>query len=130
MASPEERREIRDYKDLIAWQKSRAFCKVVYDATRSFPKDELYGLTQQIRRCSVSVPSNIAEGYGRGSQGDYIRFLLMARGSQYELETQILIAQDLGYLPGEVDVRLLADLKECMRILQGLINSLGGSCHR
>jgi four helix bundle protein len=89
---------IRSYRDLVAWQQARILVKATYVATKLFPKEETYGLTQQIRRAAVSVPSNIAEGYGRGSRKDYVRFLLTARGSLYELQTQLLLAQDLGYL--------------------------------
>ncbi len=100
--------------------------KRIYGATRLFPKDELYGLTQQIRRAAVSVPSNIAEGYGRGSLGDYIRFLQVARGSLFELETQVILANDLEYLTEEQTDSLDEDIQECARILQGLIASLKG----
>lgn len=90
--------EIRSYRDLVAWQKAIALSKRVYGATKLFPKEETYGLVQQIRRAVVSIPSNIAEGYGRGGRMDYIRFLYMARGSLYEVETHTLISRDLGYL--------------------------------
>ncbi|MDP6044643.1 MAG: four helix bundle protein [Phycisphaerae bacterium] len=117
---------VRNYKDLAAWRKARALVKRIYGATRLFPKDELYGLTQQICRAAVSVPSNIAEGYGRGSLGDYIRFLQVARGSLFELETQVILANDLEYLTEEQTDSLDEDIQECARILQGLIASLKG----
>lgn len=118
--------EISDYRDLVAWRKARALVKRIYGATRLFPKDEMYGLTQQIRRASVSVPSNIAEGYGRGSLGDYIRFLQVARGSLFELETQVILANDLEYLTEKQTDSLDEDIQECARILQGLIAKLKG----
>ena len=118
--------EIRSYRDLAAWQKARALVKRVYGATALFPSDESFGLVRQIRRAAVSVPSNIAEGYGRGSLGDYIRFLQVARGSLFELETQIILANDLEYLTEEQTNSLTEDIQQCARILQGLIASLKG----
>ncbi len=116
--------EIRSYRDLVAWQKAMALAKRTYGATKLFPKEEMYGLVQQIRRAAVSVPSNIAEGYGRGSRMDYVRFLYTARGSLYEVETQTLIARDLGYLTDKQSDSLLEDADECSRLLGGLIKSL------
>jgi len=116
--------EIRSYRDLVAWEKTRALIKRIYGATALFPKDECFGLTQQVRRAAVSIPSNIAEGYGRGSLRDYIRFLQMARGSLFELETQIILSNDLRYLTHEQMLSLIEDIAECSRILQGLIASL------
>ena len=116
--------EIRSYRDLIAWQKAMALAKRVYGATKLFPKEEMYGLVQQIRKAVVSVPSNIAEGYGRGSRMDYVRFLHMARGSLYEVETQTLISRDLDYLTDKQSDSLLEDANECSRLLGGLIKSL------
>src|SRR5215216_3360360 len=90
--------EIKSYRDLIVWQKSISLVKGVYVVSQSFPKEEQYGLTNQMRRCAVSIPSNIAEGYGRNSTGDYKRFLQVAVGSLYELQTQIEIAFNLDYI--------------------------------
>ena len=116
--------EIRSYRDLVAWQKARHLVKAVYEATRRFPTEELYGLTQQVRRAAVSVPSNIAEGYGRGSRKDYVRFLQTARGSLYEVDTQMLLAKDLGYL-GRAEVEAMQGLiEECSKVLHGLISAL------
>lgn len=96
----------------------------IYRLTSKFPKHELYGLSQQIRRAAVSVPSNIAEGKGRYSDRDFVRFLLVARGSLLELETQLIIAQELGYLSeGDAD-GLLRTAETVGRALSGLINSL------
>lgn len=87
----------KSHRDLIVWQKALSLVKATYQLTSSFPKQEIFGLTSQIRRAAVSVPSNIAEGYGRRSDGDFARFILISRGSLLELETQLLIAKDLGF---------------------------------
>ena len=119
-------KRIRHYRDLVAWQKTMALAKRVYGATELLPKSEDYGLKQQLRRAAVSVPSNIAEGYGRGSRRDYVNFLRTARGSLYELETQVLLAQSLDYLTRRQAESLLEDSAECSRVLNGLIGSLSG----
>ena len=88
----------RDYKDLTVWQKAIDLVADAYRATREFPKEEVYGLTLQLRRCAISVPSNIAEGQGRLTRGEFRQFLGHAKGSLAELETQLIIAEKLGYL--------------------------------
>src|SRR4051812_44925939 len=94
----------RNYRDLVAWQKSMELVAEVYRATRGFPREELYGLTNQVRRASASIPSNIAEGEGRGTNADFVRFLRIAYGSLREVETQFLIAERLDYLqPGTAE---------------------------
>ena len=116
---------IDDYKDLIVWKKAMELTKTAYLLARRLPKEENYALGDQIRRSSVSIPSNIAEGYGRTSQRDYARFLSMARGSSYELETQILLCIDLGYVQ-EKDAAIAVGLcKEVARILTRIIQNLG-----
>ena len=122
MGEPKGR--IRDYRDLLAWQKTRALVKSVYAITRGFPKEELFGLTQQMRKAAVSAPSNIAEGYGRGSRKDYTRFLQIARGSLYEVQTQLLLAQDLGYLKDGQVAPVEQEIIQCCRLLHGLLRSL------
>ena len=112
------------YNDLIAWRKAMHFVREVYDSTRSFPKEELYGLTNQLRRAAVSVPSNIAEGQARFSPKEFRQFLSHARGSLVEIETQVLIAQDLGYLSSIRSADLLREASELGRILNGLIASV------
>ena len=87
----------RKYQQLIVWQKAMMLVNHIYELTLAFPNDEKFGLTSQLRRAAVSVPSNIAEGSGRGSDKDFCRFLFHARGSLTEIETQLLIAQQLGY---------------------------------
>ena len=86
------------YQDLIAWQKAIVFVKLVYAATANFPPGERYGLTSQMRRSAISIPSNIAEGQGRTTPGEFRQFLGQARGSLYELETQIVLASELGFI--------------------------------
>ena len=93
----EEKHKIRTFRDLLIWQKSIKLVTRIYEVTRSFPKEEAFGLTSQMRRCSVSIPSNIAEGHGRNSTGDYLRFLQIATGSLCELQTQLVIANNLSF---------------------------------
>ncbi len=113
------------YKDLIAWQKAMDLVAEVYLATREFPTEERYGLVSQLRRAAVSIPSNIAEGQGRLTTGEFRHFLGQARGSLCEVETQLLIAHKLGFL---ADVQpILLRLAEVGRILNGLISSLATS---
>ena len=113
----------RSYRDLIAWQKAMDLVISVYRATRDLPGEERFGLTAQMRRCAVSIPSNIAEGWGRGDNQDFTRFLTIARGSLLELSTQIDICQRLGY-SGAWEP-LLEGADEVRRILHGLIKSRG-----
>ncbi len=87
--------KVKNYRELVVWQKAMTFVELVYRATRQFPREELYGLTNQLRRAAVSVPSNIAEGQGRFSTREFLSFLSIARGSLREAETQLMIAQRL-----------------------------------
>ncbi len=115
---------VQSYRDLIAWQKSMALVMEVYRSTRGFPATEIYGLTSQLRRAAVSIPSNVAEGQGRRSTGEFKQFLGHARGSLSEVETQILIARDLCYLSPEQSESLLFRTAELGRIIHGLLVSL------
>ena len=115
---------LRSYQELIGWKKSMALVRGIYRSTQSFPKEEIYGLTSQPRRAAVSIPSNIAEGQGRLSRGEFKQFLGHAKGSVFEVETQLLIARDLGYLGDEATHTLLEQVKEVGRILGGLLSSL------
>ena len=90
---------IKTYRDLEVWQKAMSFVEDVYKAVRTFPREEQYGLADQIRRAAVSIPSNIAEGFGRDSNAEFLRFLSISRGSLYEVSTQLEIARRIGYLP-------------------------------
>jgi four helix bundle protein len=112
------------YKDLIAWRKAMELVNTVYDATDNFPKREIYSLTDQIRRAVVSIPSNIAEGQAHYSNREFLRFLRHSRGSLAELETQLLIAKQRGYLSDLKVAELLKHADELSRILSGLISSL------
>lgn len=120
---------VESYKDLIVWQKSMQLVRLVYVLSDSFPTKEMYGLTSQIRRASVSIPSNIAEGSRRGSRKDYRQFLLVAFGSGSELETQLEIAAMLGFVSAENnDMKLaLSLLSEVMKMLNALIQKLAES---
>jgi len=109
---------------LLVWQKSMVLVTNVYKASKSFPKDETYGLTSQIRRCAVSIPSNIAEGYGRNSTSDYIRSLHIAIGSLYELQTQLEICLNLRYLSKGNFENLYESSKEIERMLSSLTKKL------
>jgi four helix bundle protein len=112
------------YRELIGWQKAMELVQAIYRETRLFPADERFGLTLQMRRCAVSVPSNIAEGQGRGTPAEFIRFLRIANGSRQELETQIILAKNLGYIDPECCEALLACSEKIGRVLSGLIRSL------
>ena len=112
-----------DYKNLQTWQKSIELVTEIYRVTRPFPKDELFGLSSQMRRAAVSVPSNIAEGKGRHSIKELIQFLYKARGSLLELETQILIAQKLKYVDSTEGKQLNVRTLEIVRMLNGMIRA-------
>ena len=116
---------MRNYRDLFVWQKSMALVTEVYSITRLFPKEELYGLASQIRRSAVSIPSNIAEGYGRYSTNDYTRFLQIAIGSLYELQTQLEICLNLGYLSKDTFEKIYEQSREIERMLSSLIKKVG-----
>ena len=118
---------VQSYRDLIVWKKSMSLVLDVYRSTNSFPKTETYGLATQLRRASVSIPSNIAEGQARLSTAEFKQSLGHARGSLMEVETCILLAQELGYLERDQSESLLAGSAEVGRILNGLLNSLGRS---
>ncbi|HMJ07573.1 MAG TPA: four helix bundle protein [Pyrinomonadaceae bacterium] len=113
-----------NYKDLIVWQKSIALVKGIYKLSSAFPSEERFGLVSQIRRAAVSVPSNIAEGQARRTTGDYVRFVSMAEGSLAEVETQLIIAIELGFC-GKTDVQECFALQdEIRRMLNALRRSL------
>jgi len=114
----------KDYRDLIAWQKAMELVESVYSATKDFPREEVYALTSQLRRAAVSVPSNIAEGQGRTSSKEFLKFLSIAHGSVRELETQIIISGRLGYLTTDRVEAILNMSAEVGRLINGLSNSL------
>ena len=114
--------QVRSYKDLIVWQKAMDLVEMVYQVTKSFPKEELYGLTSQVRRAAISIPSNIAEGHARNSTAEYKNFLSIARGSLAEVETQLLIARRLGYINAEKLDQLISLQMEVNKMTNALIN--------
>jgi four helix bundle protein len=119
-----ETKKVKTFRDLLVWQKAMRLVTDVYRFTKAFPKEETYGITSQIRRCAVSIPSNIAEGHGRYSTNDYVRFLDIATGSLFELQTQLEIAKNLEYLR-EVDFLSLHELtREIERMLSSLKSKL------
>ncbi len=126
-----EKKKIQSHRDLIAYQKAYQLALDVYQATRQFPASELYGLVSQMRRSSVSIPCNIAEGYERGHRKEYVHFLRIARGSSSELETLISLSKDLGYVGAREFERLNGLQDEVARLLRRLIASLSptrGGC--
>jgi four helix bundle protein len=115
---------VKTFRDLVIWQKSMNLVTQIYDITKRFPKDEKYGLTLQIRRCAVSIPSNIAEGYGRKSTQDYLRFLQISISSLYELQTQIEIGLNLKYLSNEDFDKVYELSREVERMISSLCKKI------
>jgi four helix bundle protein len=111
-------------ENLIVWQKSIELVKLVYRLTADFPKEELYGLTSQMRRAAVSIPANIAEGKGRSHKKEYVQFLYTARGSTYELSTLIVVAKEVGLLTAENAREGNEDIVEILAMLNGLISAI------
>lgn len=115
---------MHNYKNILSWQKSMVLVKDIYTVLKALPTEEKYGLISQIRRCAVSIPSNIAEGSGRGTKKDFKRFLEIAISSSFELETQLLICVDLNYInANEIDL-LMKKVIEVQKLIYGLINTL------
>ncbi len=112
------------YRDLIVWQKSMKLIVLVYQISKHFPVNEKFGLTSQIQRSAVSIPSNIAEGYGRNSLNEYIRFLNISNGSLCELQTQIEIAYNLKFMKKEMFLKLYENSREIERMMSSLIRKL------
>lgn len=115
---------VKNYKELSVWQKAVSLSITVYRITNRFPDSEKFGLTGQLRRAVTSIPANIAEGWGRGSTGEYVKSLLISRGSLMELETYSLIAAELGYLSREQLATLQNSVEELGKMLNGLIQAL------
>jgi len=113
-----------DFKNLIAWQKAMDLVDEVYEVTKTFPREEMFGLTSQLQRAAVSVASNIAEGQARFSTPDFRRFLRMARGSLAEVQTQLLVAERRRYLTSPKCRALEEHIEELARIINGLLRSL------
>jgi four helix bundle protein len=117
--------KLQSYRELEVWKKAITFVTVIYAITNTFPKSELYSLTNQIRRASVSIPSNIAEGWGRYLTKQYIFFLRVSRGSLLELETQLIIARNLKYIEQSTLDDLLSQTEELNKMLNAMIRKLG-----
>jgi four helix bundle protein len=115
---------VKDYRELIAWQKAMDLVETIYRVTGTFPREEIYGLTSQIRRAAISIPSNIAEGNGRNTTRDYVHFLGVAYGSVKEVETQTLIAERLRYINSARSTELVTMTGEIARLISGVMNSL------
>lgn len=115
---------MRNFQDLSIWQKSHALTLKIYRYTRTFPKEEIYGLISQMRRSSSSVPTNIAEGCGRNSDPEMKRFLTIATGSASELEYQLILSKDLNYLDKSTFEELLSELVEIRKMIFGFINNM------
>ena len=117
--------EIKSYKDLLIWQKGISIVKLVYQIVKAFPQDEIYALSNQIKRASVSVPSNIAEGYGRNTDKSFSHFLDIARGSLFELETQLVIAKELGFITDdELFQEILIQIEEESKMINSFSKKL------
>ena len=115
---------MRDFKKIQVWQKAHNFVLTMYKATENFPREELFGLTSQIRRATASIPTNIAEGAGRETQKEFSRFIHVAAGSASEVEYQLLLAHDLGYLNAEIYKELDANITEIKKMLHGFAKAL------
>ena len=115
---------MKDFRQLKVWEKSHQLALAVYKVTKEFPKEELYGLTSQIRRSSMSIPTNIAEGCGRNTDADFARFLQMAMGSASETEYQLILAHDLDFLPNDSYEQLHNEVEEVKRMLASLLKTL------
>jgi len=120
---------MKSYKELIVWQKSFELTKEIYKITVNFPREELYGLVSQMRRATLSIPSNIAEGFSRSYTKEFVQFLKIAFGSGAELETQLLLAKELKFLRNEEYNSLDQTLQEIMKMLNKMISTLKNSSH-
>ncbi|MFC0877558.1 four helix bundle protein [Saccharicrinis sp. FJH2] len=115
---------MHNFKELKIWQKSKELVVEIYRLTQNFPSSEQFGIISQIQQAAVSIPSNIAEGSGRNSKKDFIRFLDIAKSSSFELETQIIIATDLGYINNEVSANIIKTINEIQKMIFGFQKSL------
>ena len=113
---------IRSYRELDVWKQARSLVKSVYQLSNNFPKPEQYGLVSQLRRAAISVPSNIAEGCGGNHYKDSLQFFFVARGSLYEIETQLILSSDLGFILEDELNKELEQVTQCRKLLNGLIN--------
>lgn len=118
---------IKNYKDYIVWQKAMQAVKLLYLLVKKLPKEELFALSDQMRRCAVSIPSNIAEGQQRNSEADFLRFLNYAQGARAELETQLQICVSIGYLREEDIAEIMVLLEEINKMLSSLMRTLSNT---
>ena len=117
--------EIKSYKDLLIWKKGITIVKLVYQLVKTFPQEEMYALSSQLKRASVSIPSNIAEGYGRNTDNSFSPFLDIARGSLFEIETQLIIAKELGFITNfELFQKLLNQIEEESKMINAFSKTL------
>jgi four helix bundle protein len=121
-----ENQSVQSYRDLRVWQEAMALAEMCYRLTKTFPKEEMYGMTSQIRRAATSVPANIAEGYGRESRAEYIRFLRIAQGSLKEVETHLILSERVGLAQSEAAAQALKQCETVGKMLRALIRSLQG----
>ena len=121
---------MRNYRDLVVWEKAHNLTLCVYKETRTFPTEERFGMTSQVRRAASSIPANLAEGCGRRSDGEMARFIQIAMGSGAELSYHLLLCRDLGLLQAEAFVRLSSDTEEVMKMLSALSSRVKGSAKR
>lgn len=124
MGGEHERARVRSYQDLDVWRSGMDLVERIYERTQSFPKEEMFGLTAQMRRAGVSIPSNIAEGWGRESTGSYIQSVRIAQGSLKELETQIILSRRIGLLDADEERQLIEHTDQLGRMIRGLLRSL------
>lgn len=125
-----ESSKVKSYRDLLVWQKAMDFAMEIYAVTKNFPKEELYGLTSQMKRSALSIPSNIAEGSSRRTTGEFLRYINIATGSLAEIETQIIFAAHLSFVNQKAEAGLLKKADEISRMLQGLHRSLASKSAR
>ena len=114
--------KLESYRDLEVWKQTKELVRLIYQVTKAFPKEEQFGLTNQLRRASVSIPSNIAEGCGRNHSKESIQFFFISRGSLYEVETQTIISFELGYITKDQQNTILDNIRSCKRLLNGFIS--------
>jgi four helix bundle protein len=117
-------KNIRSFRDLNIWQKGIDLVKDIYKETQNFPREELYGLTNQIRRAAISIPSNIAEGHIRQHRAEFKQFLSVALGSLAELETQVVISKELNYMSPEISQNLIDQMSSLGKMIRGLTKKL------
>ncbi|MGN8022118.1 four helix bundle protein [Phyllobacterium sp. 22229] len=117
-------KRIESYRDLKVWQSAMSLAECCYEATKGFPKEEIYGLTAQMRRAAVSIAANIAEGYGRENRGSFVQFLRIAQGSLKELETHVLLSRRVGFLSLDEEIELLSRCEANGKMLRALIRTV------